>query len=204
MAQQEQLSANANEVRDRIRDARATGQHPEMIPGYRPTKEVRQLIGDLFLCRVFPDLMPEYEPEDPNDPKIKIIEMTQALDEKIMNDPHRKQSPSKFLSYEVSGIKTKDDTYINLARHDSMGNLSVTVSNMLKETDIFPLRETEQFTLDSKGNFSVIVYRRSMPDSGSLPDEVATFKVDEPDFNEEVAKQYDHFYHLVKPYLIGH
>lgn len=173
----------------------------EYIPRYQPKRENRQLFTDVSLFLAFPDHMPPaLDPETINY-REKVIAMTQALDEKIMNDSRRKQA-SEFLSFDVRGIKLKDATCISLKRDAARGELAVTVSHRFAESPKFPRVESEEFKVTDKGEFIMEQSEVHIPGDGCMQVEVAKFDSHHADFTQDIAEKYDYFCQLVQPYLL--
>lgn len=173
-------------------------QHPELVPGYRPKDP--QLLTDVNLYLAFPDLMPEYENEVSVEAREKIKEMTTALDEKIMQD-HRRKEASGFSAYVVRGIETQKGASLNLKRQRSLDGIRVEVKNIIEFRNSYPHVETEEFLVDSHGNFTMKQAERRSPESELVTEDKVVFTDAKQDFTEEMAAYYSYFYRLVLPYL---
>lgn len=200
MAQQEQFVLPYPKAAEDMKAAIARGQHPEMIPDYRPIGTNHLLFADIALFYSFPDVMPVYETEDPEAHRTKIRKMTKALDTKIMSDP-RKERTSGFSAFEVAGIETAGGTHISLKRREALGNISVAVKNIFQEGNTLSHIENEEFLIDNKGNFTMKQSVRNSPDSGGTEEKVFAYTIAQSDFSK-IAEQYDYFCQLVQPYLL--
>jgi hypothetical protein len=180
-----------------LRQEISDGRRSEVIE-YQPYNPA--LLSSIELYRLFPGLLDSPSVEEPFDPLERIAGLAGALDTMIMN--HDRRHMYYTNSYEVRGLKTDEDTFINIRRSIFAGQLEIMAEQILDIGNTYPRIESERFHLSENGYFSRSELQRSSPLHICSSVTTAWYNSSCETFDEETAATLNYFTDLVKPFLI--